>query len=139
MLIGQSRQKVDEKGRLSFPAKFRADMGETFYVACWLDECLIALSPERFAAMQEKLGSTGLVKNRALRRLLYAGAEEETPDKQGRILLTAGHRSHAGITKEAVVVGGGDYVEIWSPERWAEMETSMRSGEMAQAMEALDI
>lgn len=139
MLIGQNRQKVDEKGRLSFPAKFRKDMGETFYVACWLDECLIALPQNRFSQLQEKLSSSGLVKNRALRRMIYAGAEEETPDKMGRILLTADMREHAGITDEAVVIGAGDYAEIWSPERWKAMSENMRSGPMADAMEELDI
>lgn len=139
MLIGQSKQKVDEKGRLSFPAKFRKDMGESFYVACWLDECLIALPTDRFEQLCEKLSSSGLVKNRALRRMIYSGAEEETPDKMGRILLTADMREHAGITTEAVVIGAGDYAEIWSPDRWQAMNENMRSGPMAEAMEELDI
>lgn len=139
MLLGQYRQKVDDKGRLNFPAKFREEMGENFYVACWLDECLIALPEQRFAQVRDKLRESGLVKNRALRRMIYAGAVEAVPDKQGRILLTAELREHANITDEAVVIGADDYAEIWSPAGWKAMTESMRSGPMAQAMEELDL
>ena len=78
------------------------------------------------------------MKNRALKRMLYSGAELEKPDKQGRILLPAHLREHAGIDDTAVVIGVDDYAEIWSPERWKEMTESMRDGAMAEAMEGLD-
>lgn len=139
MLLGQHKQKVDDKGRLNFPAKFRDEMGETFYVTCWLDECLIALPAERFAQITEKLRESGLVKNRGLRRMIYGGAVEAQPDKQGRIMLPPELRAHAGITDEAIVVGADDYAEIWSPKGWAAMNENMRNGPMADAMEELDI
>lgn len=139
MLTGEYRQKVDEKGRLNFPAKFRDEMGETFYVTRWLDECLIALPEAKFEQVRQKLSESGMVKNRALRRMLYSGAELEKPDKQGRILLPAHLREHAAIENDTVVIGVDDYVEIWNPERWRAMTDSMRDGEMAAAMEGLDI
>ncbi|MEG0804744.1 MAG: division/cell wall cluster transcriptional repressor MraZ [Pygmaiobacter sp.] len=139
MLTGEYRQKVDEKGRLNFPAKFRDEMGETFYVTRWLDECLIALPEAKFEQVRRKLSESGMVKNRALRRMLYSGAELEKPDKQGRILLPAHLREHAAIENDTVVIGVDDYVEIWNPERWRAMTDSMRDGEMAAAMEGLDI
>lgn len=138
MLTGEYSQKIDEKGRLNFPAKFREEMGETFYVTRWLDECLIALPLSKFEAVRAKLSESGMVKNRALKRMLYSGAELEKPDKQGRILLPAHLREHAGIENTAIVIGVDDYAEIWSPERWKEMTESMRDGAMAEAMEGLD-
>ena len=62
-------------------------MGEQFYVTCWLDECLIALPCAKFEQIFSRLSESGMVKNRGLRRMLYAGAVEAQPDKQGRILL----------------------------------------------------
>lgn len=71
--------------------------------------------------------------------MLYAGAVEAQPDKQGRILLPPNLREHAALDKEVVAIGVGDYVELWEPDRWQKMKDSMRDGEMAAAMEALDI
>ena len=63
---------------------------------------------------------------------------EAAPDKQGRILLPPPLREHAGLDKEVVVIGVGDYAELWEPARWKAMQDSMRSGDMAAAMEELD-
>ncbi len=139
MLIGTYRQKLDEKGRLNFPARFRDEMGTPFYVTCWLDECLIALPEKKFGEIFARLSESGMVKNRGLRRMLYAGAVEAAPDKQGRILLPPELQGHAGLDKEVVVIGVGDYAELWEPGRWQAMQNSMRSGEMAQAMEELEL
>ena len=133
MLIGTYNQKLDEKGRLNFPVRFRDEMGGQFYVTCWLDECLIALPAAKFEEIFSRLTESGMVKNRGLRRMLYAGAVEAAPDKQGRML-----REHAGLDKEVVVIGVGDYAELWEPARWKAMQDSMRSGDMAAAMEELD-
>ncbi|MBC5581543.1 division/cell wall cluster transcriptional repressor MraZ [Anaerofilum sp. BX8] len=139
MLIGTYSQKLDEKGRLNFPVRFRDEMGDQFYVTCWLDECLIALPAARFEQIFARLTESGMVKNRGLRRMLYAGAVEAVPDKQGRILLPPPLREHAGLDKEVVVIGVGDCVELWDPARWKAMQDSMRSGDMAAAMEELDL
>ncbi len=139
MLIGSYQQKLDDKGRLNFPARFREEMGEQFYVTCWLDECLIALPCAKFEQIFSRLSESGMVKNRGLRRMLYAGAVEAQPDKQGRILLPPPLREHAGLDKEVVVIGVGDYAELWEPGRWQAMKECMRSGEMAAAIEELDI
>lgn len=139
LLIGTYNQKLDEKGRFNFPARFRDEMGDPFYVTCWLDECLIALPGQKFEEIFHRLAESGLVKNRGLRRMLYSGAVEALPDKQGRILLPSNLREHAGLDKELVVIGVGDYAELWQPQRWQQMKTSMRSGDMAAAMEELEL
>ena len=139
MFFGRYDYTIDAKGRLNFPAKFRDAMGDPFYVTCWLDECLIALPAAKFEEIFQRLTESGMVKNRGLRRMLYSGAVEAAPDKQGRIMLPPPLREHAGVDKEVVVIGVGDYAEIWEPGRWQAMKQSMRSGEMAQAMEALDL
>ena len=135
MLVGQYDYAIDAKGRLNFPARFRDAMGETFIVTRWLDHCLAAFPAEEFEKVAAKIEEKGLVKGRKVSRMLYASAVEVTPDKQGRIQLPAKLREYAGLTKEVVVVGSFDRVEIWNAQRWAEIENeAFSSGALEQAM-----
>ena len=138
MLIGTYNQKLDEKGRLNFPVRFRDEMGGQFYVTCWLDECLIALPAAKFEEIFSRLTESGMVKNRGLRRMLYAGAVEAAPDKQGRILLPANLRQHAKLEKDVTVIGVGRHAEIWNTQAWQQMNERLRSGPIAAAMEELE-
>ena len=135
MLVGQYDYAIDAKGRLNFPARFRDAMGETFIVTRWLDHCLAAFPAEEFEKVAAKIEEKGLVKGRKVSRMLYASAVEVTPDKQGRIQLPAKLREYAGLTKEVVVVGSFDRVEIWNAQRWAEIENeAFSSGALEEAM-----
>ena len=140
MLVGQYDYAIDAKGRLNFPARFRDAMGETFIVTRWLDHCLAAFPAEEFEKVAAKIEEKGLVKGRKVSRMLYASAVEVTPDKQGRIQLPAKLREYAGLTKEVVVVGSFDRVEIWNAQRWAEMENeALSSGDLEAAMEEMGL
>lgn len=138
MLIGEYSHSIDEKGRMSFPVKFREELGDEFYVTRWLDECLVVFAAESFAEMTKKLTEQSKVKSREIRRFLYAGAVQAQPDRQGRILLPAHLRAHAGLDKDAVVVGAGDYAEIWAPGAWAAEMDRLRNGPMEEMMAELD-
>ena len=134
-LMGEYRHKVDVKGRVSLPAKFRRAISEES--RCGADEpvelvvsidpleqCLYVFTPEGFnawvASFFEKDGSFNS-RNRdhtAARRLLKSRAREVEIDSAGRINISAAQREAVGIAKEAVILGNTGYVEIWNPERW---------------------
>ena len=139
MLMGEHRCALDDKGRLNFPAKFRDEMGESFIVTRWLDDCLVAFPDGEWERISALLAEKSVVKSRDVQRFLYAGAGEVSPDKQGRILVANHLREHAGLKKDVVVIGVGRHAEIWDAEAWRGMAARMGSGAIAQAMEELDI
>ena len=116
LLTGSHRCQLDDKGRMNFPAKLREKMGETFWVARWLDNCLIAMPEEKFSKMDELLEQQKMSDGDEFLDFFYGAAEDVTPDKQGRILLSHEHREHIDAGKELVVVGMGRYAKIWTPE-----------------------
>ncbi|MEG0167921.1 MAG: division/cell wall cluster transcriptional repressor MraZ, partial [Ruthenibacterium sp.] len=90
---------------------------------------------ERISAL---LSEKSMVKSRDIQRFLYASAIEETPDKQGRILLPANLRTHANLDKDVTIVGVGAHAEIWNTQAWQKMNERMRSDAIANAMEMMD-
>ncbi len=135
---GTYQNTVDDKGRLNFPAKLRSHMGEEFIVTRWLDDCLVAFPPEMWESVSAKLSELPIASSRKIRRFLYSGAETVAPDKQGRIVLPALLREHAGIEKEAVVIGVGTYVEIWSRSRHADMADDFDKENLEEIMAGLE-
>lgn len=138
MLLGQYDYSIDPKGRLNFPAKFREDMGDSFIVTRWLDDCLVAFPKEEFQQMAQLLMSKGITKNRDVQRFLFAAATEVEPDKQGRILLPAKLREHAGLDKEVTIIGNMNHAEIWNTQAWNQRQDAMGTESIAQAIDALD-
>ena len=139
MLTGEYQHNMDLKGRVTVPSKFREDLGDKFYVCKGLDGCLFLLSQAQWDKLVEKVSAIPLAQGKGIQRYFFSGAAEVEPDKQGRILLPPNLREHADLGKEVVVIGVGDYVELWEPDRWQKMKDSMRGGDMAAAMEELDI
>lgn len=138
MLIGEQRCAMDEKGRLSFPAKFRDDMGESFIVTRWLDDCLVAFPESEWERISALLAEKSMVKSRDVQLFLYSGATEAKPDKAGRILIPAELREHAGLEKDICVIGVRRHVEIWDAAAWKAKRTKLASSTIAKAMEELD-
>lgn len=120
MFIGEFNHSMDPKGRISMPSKFRDELGETFYITKGLDNCLFVFPIEEWQLFEEKLKALPMTnKNaRAFVRLFFSGASECAFDKQGRILIPQPLRDHAGIDREAVIIGTGTRVEIWSQNGW---------------------
>ena len=137
MLVGQYDYAVDGKGRLNFPAKFRDEMGENFIVSRWLDHCLAAFPASEFEKMAEKIEEKGMVKGRAVSRMLYSSAVEVTPDKQGRIQLPTKLREYAGLTHDVTIIGNRSFAEIWNTQEW-DRSQSCADEDFTAAMEALD-
>ena len=127
-MIGQYQHNIDAKGRLFIPAKFREELGETFYVTIGLDGCLAVYSDEKWADLTEKFDALPISKARRM-RTLFANAAKCEPDAQGRI---------AALDREVVINGMSKCVELWNPERWAPIETAgLDSEDLAAAMEEL--
>ena len=112
MLFGEHRCMLDDKGRVNFPARFRDEMGDSFIVTRWLDDCLVAFPEDEWERISALLSEKSMVKSRDVQRFLYATAVEASPDKQGRILLPANLRQHAKLEKDVTVIGVGRHAEI---------------------------
>lgn len=137
-LIGQYQHSIDAKGRLFIPAKFREELGETFYVTIGLDGCLSVYSDVKWATLTEKYEALPLSKARSM-RALFANAAKCEPDAQGRILVPAKLRQYAALEKDVVITGASKCVELWNPERWQAIESvGLDPENLAAAMEELE-
>ena len=139
MFFGEYTCTMDEKNRLSIPARFREELGAEFIITRWLDGCIIVLAVDQLKKIEETLAGKGMVKTRDIRRFLYSGLAKVTPDKLGRVLVPAPLRTHAGIEKDAVVIGVGSYAEIWSPDELnRKQQEDLADLPILEAMEELD-
>lgn len=120
MFTGTYTPKLDDKGRLFLPAKFRDDMQEGLVITRGQDRSLDVRTAADFAVFSEKFqhASQTDARLRAYGRMLFGLASEQTPDKQGRISITPELRHYSGLEKDAVVIGVYDRVEIWEPRAW---------------------
>lgn len=141
MFMGEYNHTVDAKGRLIVPSKFREQLGDEFVVTKGLDGCLFAYENSEWRLLEEKLHALPLTNANARKfsRFFLAGATTCEVDKQGRILLPAVLREFAGISKDAVLVGVGSRIEIWSRESWTAANTYDDMEEIAENMEGLGI
>lgn len=139
--MGEYNHTVDAKGRLIVPSRFREQLGEEFVVTKGLDGCLFVYENTEWKALEEKLHALPLTNANARKfsRFFLAGATTCEVDKQGRILLPAVLREFAKIDKDAVLVGVGSRIEIWSREVWNESNTYDDMEEIAENMEGLGI
>ncbi len=120
MLVGEYFQNIDEKGRINIPSKFRHDLGESFVVAKGLDNCVSIYPKEEWERFLELLKSIPPSQRRPLQRFFGSGSEECAIDSQGRVVIPPKIRAHAGLSKEIVVVGDTEKVEVWNRQDWEE-------------------
>lgn len=115
MLIGEFHLRMDEKGRLIIPSKFRADLGNEFIVTRGLDRCLFVYSKEEWEKIVNKLSTLPFTKKdaRDFLRFFLSGATVCEFDKQGRINITSPLVGYAGLTKDCVIIGVNERLEIW--------------------------
>ena len=137
MLFGRYEYTVDAKGRTNIPPKMRNELGETFYITKWLDGCIIGYGEKEWNRIAEILKEKSVVKTRDIQRMLYANAMDVTPDKQGRILLPQYLKNHANITKDIIIIGAGNHIEIWDKASYEEKENNMNFADIEAAMEAM--
>ena len=122
MFLGEFSHTIDEKGRLTIPAKFRDELAEGLIVTRGIDRCLAVYPMKEWNRLAEQVSALPLTDRlaRAFRRLVFANASDAVPDKQGRILIPPRLREYADLNGEAVVTGLNTYVEVWNPDAWGE-------------------
>ncbi|MEQ8841274.1 MAG: division/cell wall cluster transcriptional repressor MraZ [Acidimicrobiales bacterium] len=133
--VGNFEHTLDDKGRLILPSSFRAKLAEGAIVTA-LDRCLAILPVEEFDRMADALEarvSAGEVEMNAL-RVFSSNADEVVPDSQGRVRLLPHLREAAGLDRAVVVTGVLRRIEVWDPERWANVSPA-GSEKLADAIE----
>ena len=136
MLIGQYAHNIDEKSRLIMPQKLREALGEEFIVTLGIDGCLFVMSVEEWTSFKERMRNQPMAKARDVQRYFFGNATLVQPDKQGRILIAAHLKQAAALSKEVVIVGADNRVELWSAERWAQW-TAAKEDFMGENIAAL--
>jgi MraZ protein len=136
VFLGTHHPRLDEKGRLFLPARFREQLAEGLVITKGQERCLYVWPREEFAAITTSLRQAPITSKAArdYLRMLFAGASDELPDKQGRITIPPPLRGYAGLTRDCVVIGANARVEIWDAEAWAryEAEQEQRFAEISE-------
>ncbi|WP_434969898.1 division/cell wall cluster transcriptional repressor MraZ [Microbacterium sp. bgisy207] len=120
MLLGTHTPKLDDKGRVILPSKFRDDLGAGIVVTRGQERCLYVFSAEEFERVHDRIREAPLTNKQArdFLRMFLSGASAETPDSQNRITIPPPLRAYAGLERELVVTGVGAHAEIWDAKAW---------------------
>jgi MraZ protein len=140
MLTGEYRHAIDPKKRLFIPAKHREVLGTSFIIVRDIREsCLKVYSEENWQAFIAPIKQMKRADSEKILRFLYRDAVTAEPDSQGRVVLNTTLIEHAKIIKDAVVVGCGDYSEIWSAEEYDRIVGDEDADELREALEAMGL
>lgn len=120
MLLGQYENKIDEKGRVALPSRFRVLLGKKIIVTQGYENSLIIVSEGQWQSLLEGTAGRPFIEyeTRETQRFLLGGASELTLDGKGRFILPSYLRTFAGIKNEVIFLGLSRYVEIWDKRRW---------------------
>ena len=119
MFLGTHTPKLDEKGRLILPAKFRDELADGLVITRFQERCLASWPIAAFVEVAQSVrGTSSSQQVRDYQRMLASGASDETPDKQGRITLPPMLREYASLTKDCIVIGAMNRIEIWDSAAW---------------------
>ncbi len=130
MFLGTYAPKLDEKGRVILPAKFRDELATGVVMTRGQEHCIYVFSTREFEDLHDKIRQAPVTSKQArdYLRVFLSGASAETPDKQNRVTIPSNLRSYAGLDRDLTVIGAGSRVEIWDSEAWenylAEQEAS---------------
>ena len=124
MFFGTYEHAIDDKGRITIPAKYRRWLDLGVVITKGIERCLLAYPTEGWQEFVEKARALPLTNTgaREFKRLLFGGASECEPDKQGRIVLQQRLREYANIDNQVIFIGLDDHFEIWNAEIWREAE-----------------
>ncbi|MFF0988652.1 division/cell wall cluster transcriptional repressor MraZ [Kocuria sp. M1N1S27] len=120
MFLGTYSPRLDEKGRLILPAKYREELAEGLVLTRGQERCLYVFSVREFERVHEQLRAAPLSSKQARDyiRVFLSGASDEVPDKQGRVTIPPPLRDYAGLDRELAVIGAGTRAEIWDAQAW---------------------
>ena len=139
MFFGEFEYRIDEKGRVPIPPRFRRELKEGVVLTPGIEQCITAypLSEWKKLAATLTTGSVTRSKLRSLNRAIFSTAFSLNIDGQGRIALPAPLRQYAAIEDEVVIAGANNYLELWNKERW-EAEKAISQEQTWQIIESLE-
>jgi len=144
MFRGSFEHSVDAKGRVSVPSKFRDIISDRYdgrlVLAMDYDKCLTVYPLEEWEKLEKKISGLPMMQKEVkdFMRFLLSSATECELDKQGRILIPPPHREHAMVTKNVMLVGIIDKIEIWDTGTW-EARNSQNGDTIGKALAALGL
>jgi len=140
MFYGEFEYKIDEKGRVPLPPKFRDELKAGVVLTPGIEKCIVAYALSEWKNLASTLtsGSITSSKLRRLNRAVFATAFKLDLDKQGRVALPVPLREHAEIENEVIIAGANNYLEIWDKARWEpEKTTSLeQAGQIIESLES---
>lgn len=142
MFMGQFRHTLDDKGRLTIPARYRDLLMGGAFITQGFDGNLMVYPVPVFQAISQRVSQLSMTdpETRFLRRLLFSSGEQVDVDRSGRILIANFLRDLADLKSDVMVVGAGDYFELWSPNAWVAQFTELQNSEMnARRFAAFDL
>jgi MraZ protein len=138
MFYGEYEHSVDEKNRLTLPARFRDAVADGVVLTRGSESCVDVYTREGWEAATARIGELDSLSRdaRDMKRFFFAGAAVVEPDRQGRVVVPAHLLAHAGIEKDVVVAGVSDKLEIWDRTVWTSQLTSLggRVGDVAERL-----
>ncbi len=141
MFLGEYTHSIDNKGRLTVPAKFRGELAAGLVVTRGFDANLMVFTLAGWQELADKIAEKPLTdpSTRAFRRRVFSGAIDLEPDRQGRILLPANLRHFAKLENEAVIIGMYSYLEIWNVDAWEPVRDDIENSDEIERWENLGI
>jgi MraZ protein len=129
MFLGTYAPKLDDKGRVILPAKFREELSTGIVMTRGQERCLYVFTTREFDVVHQKIRQAPITskEGRDFLRVFLSGASAETPDKQNRVTIPANLRAYAGLDRDLTVIGVGDRVEIWDTAVWESYLTEQES------------
>lgn len=146
MLIGEYIHTIDDKNRMSLPAKFRSELGKKIIITPGLDQCLFIFTMKEWTKVSKRLSNSESdlsflqSDKRSFNRFMFGRAAEVELDSIGRILIPTFLKDRINLKNSAVVVGVEDRVEIWNEKVWTEYKEKIEkeSGELAEKLGGLN-
>ncbi len=129
VFLGTHSPRLDDKGRLILPAKFRDELANGLVLTRGQERCIYVFSQREFEQVHEQMRNAPISSRQARDyiRVFLSGASDEMPDKQGRVTIPAALRSYAGLDRELAVIGAGSRAEIWDAQAWADYLTEQEN------------
>lgn len=142
MFLGRLENTIDEKGRITFPSRFREILSEGAFITQGFDQNLIIMPSSRWNVLRERVSKLSLTDDsaRALKRQLYSLAAEIDLDSAGRFIIPPALRKVAQLTTSAIYVCTGDDIELWNPELLEKQDNKMDDpDQLAKRFAAFDL
>ncbi len=139
MFLGTHTPRLDDKGRLFLPAKFRDKLAGGLVMTRGQERCLYVFPMDEFVKITQRFqeAPTSSKAARDYMRVFLSGASDEIPDKQGRVTVPAALRQYAGLERECTVIGTGSRVEVWDTAAWEDYLASTEQAFADQSEEVI--